>query len=106
MNQKIIYIAGPMRGYEDYNSKAFNDKEKVLRELGYLVINPSVLPKDLPEEHYMPICLAMVRECDAVIMLDGYQNSSGSMVEYSFAIQCHIPVFTSTSELQNFLVIN
>lgn len=89
-----------MRGYPNYNSKAFNDKEKVLRELGYLVINPSVLPKDLPEQHYMPICLAMVRECDAVLMLDGYMNSSGSMVEYLFAKQCHIPVARSTQELE------
>lgn len=99
MIKKIIYIAGPMRGYEDYNSKAFNEKEAVLRELGYLVINPAILPKDLPQENYMPICLAMLRECDAVLMLNGYLNSSGAMVEYSYAVQCGIPVATSTSEL-------
>lgn len=99
MSKPIIYIAGPMRGYEDYNTAAFNNKEKVLRELGYLVINPSLLPKDLPGNKYMPICLAMLRECDAVIMLEGYLNSEGAMVEYSYAIQCNIPVVTSTSEL-------
>lgn len=100
MNQKIIYIAGPMRGYPNYNTQAFNDMEKILRELGYLVINPSILPKDLPEQHYMPICLAMVRECDAVLMLDGYLNSSGAMVEYLFAKQCYIPAVRSTQELE------
>ena len=88
MNQKIIYIAGPMRGYEDYNSKAF--------------VKSTVKGRNKVNFLLFPICLAMVRECDAVIMLDGYQSSSGSMVEYSFAIQCHIPVFTSTAELQNF----
>ena len=99
MNQKIIYIAGPMRGYPDFNTSEFNKKEYVLRELGYLVLNPAILPKDLPSEKYMPICLAMLRECDGVLMLDGYLNSSGAMVEYSYAIQCDIPVYTSTEEL-------
>lgn len=100
MIPKIIYIAGPMRGYEDYNTPAFNKMEEQLRELGYLVINPAILPKDLPSETYMPICLTMLRECDAVIMLEGYLNSEGAMIEYCYAIQCGKPVATSLSELK------
>lgn len=100
MIPQIIYIAGPMRGYDEYNSPAFYEMEKLLRDMGYLVLNPAILPKDLPSETYMPICLAMLRECDAVIMLDGYLNSEGAMIEYCYAIQCGKPVATSISELK------
>ena len=34
------FIAGPMRGYENYNFKKFDDIEKRLKGLGFDVVNP------------------------------------------------------------------
>ena len=36
-----IYIAGPMRGYEDGNFPAFDRQATVLEEQGWRVINPA-----------------------------------------------------------------
>ena len=41
-----IYVAGPMRGYENYNFPAFDRCSRVLREQGWNVINPAELDKD------------------------------------------------------------
>ena len=45
---KSVYICGPMRGKPDLGRGAFRQAEARLRELGYHVINPAVLPIDLP----------------------------------------------------------
>ena len=80
-----IYIAGPMTGKAEYNRPAFALAEKNLRAAGYRVINPAVMPTDLDREDYMPICLAMLERCDAIYLLDGWQESEGARVEVEYA---------------------
>ncbi len=42
MNRKpTIYIAGPMRGFKDYNYPAFDRQQTVLEKQGWRVINPA-----------------------------------------------------------------
>ena len=77
----IVYLAGPMSGIEGYNRDAFAKAEKELRKLGYKVINPGVLPTDLPKKAYMPICLAMIEAADVVAFLEGSEGSDGAMLE-------------------------
>ena len=38
-----IYIAGPMRGIEDFNFPAFDRQEELLKKQGWVVINPAEL---------------------------------------------------------------
>ena len=40
-----IYIAGPMRGYEDGNFPAFDRQARVLEEQGWIVINPAEMDR-------------------------------------------------------------
>lgn len=81
----IIYIAGPMRGYNNYNYEAFCNAELELRNKGFKVINPAYLPNDLPEDRYTPICLAMLTQCDAIYLLEGAEFSRGTRIEYAYA---------------------
>jgi|GEM_PF-809715 len=81
----IVYISGPMRGYEQRNCKAFYEAERELSAQGYKVLNPARLPGDLPEDRYMPICIAMIEASDAVCMLTGWKESKGAMAEWSYA---------------------
>ena len=85
--KKLLYIAGPMTGLPDLGRKAFNDAERELRERGYLVLNPACLPTDLPDEAYMPICFAMLEQCDAIVMMPGWEHSIGATLEVLFATQ-------------------
>lgn len=84
---KTVYICGPMRGKPDLGRGAFRQAEERLREMGYHVINPAVLPIDLPWWVYMPICLAMLREADMIAPLPGWTRSSGARLEMQYAEQ-------------------
>ena len=41
MKRKTVYIASKMSGLPNYNYDALAEKEKELREKGYVVINPT-----------------------------------------------------------------
>lgn len=84
---KTVYICGPMRGKPDLGRGAFRQAEERLRKMGYHVINPAVLPIDLPWWMYMPICLAMLREADMIAPLPGWTRSSGALLEMQYAEQ-------------------
>lgn len=84
----VYYLAGPMTGLEDHGRARFNEAEKRLRMDDCNVLNPACLPDGLPDRVYMPICLAMVRESDVVVLLDGWENSQGARLEWAFALQC------------------
>lgn len=81
----IIYIAGRIKDDPDYKIK-FHAAEEYLKEMGHKVLNPASLPLGLPEEAYMPICLAMLNAAEAIFMLEGAEQSDGAMLERNFAI--------------------
>ena len=81
----VVYIAGPMTGVESYNREAFKAAEKKLKRQGHDVLNPAMLPIGMPDERYMPICIAMVEAADAVYALSGWQKSGGASVEVLYA---------------------
>lgn len=82
---KVIYIAGPMSGLPDLGRKHFREAEKRLKEAGYIVLNPAILPKGMEKDRYMPICLAMLEAADAVYMLQGWRSSAGAQMERAYA---------------------
>ena len=62
-----IYIAGPITGCDGYEKK-FAEAERVLKEQGYIIINPAMLPEGLGDcDTYMGICFAMLLQqlCDS-----------------------------------------
>lgn len=83
----VVYIAGPMSGIPGFNRKAFSNAERMLRNLGFRPINPAMLPTDLPEEAYMPICFAMLEQCEAIYCLQGWEQSKGALMEMSKAME-------------------
>ena len=77
-----IYVTGPITGKYDYRRK-FNKAEQVLHQMGHIVINPSFLPSGLDD--YMPICFAMIDQCDAVYFLPDWIKSKGANEEWEYA---------------------
>ncbi len=80
----VIYIAGPIKGHADYIER-FCAAQLDLEARGWIVLNPADLPAGMPAERYMPICLAMLQQADAVYMLHGWEGSDGAGIEYLLA---------------------
>ena len=83
----IYYIAGPMTGMPDYNRPAFHRAAAGLRAKGHTVLDPALLPMDLDDKAYLPICTAMIDAADAIYMLDGYKDSPGARAEKCYAVR-------------------
>lgn len=94
---KIAYIAGKITGVKDLNRDKFNAAERLLKELGYRVINPHKLCSDIhPEAHwstFMKRCVANLPTVDKVVVLDDWYESKGAQIEVELACNLDIPVF-------------
>lgn len=92
-----IYISGPISDYEDCNREAFMiAEEKLKRVAGDIILNPALLPSGLSEHEYMDICVAMLRCCDAIYLLNGWRASAGASAEYALAYKLGLKVINQS----------
>lgn len=101
-----IYIAGPMRGYDDYNYPAFDRQQKVLETQGWIVINPAEMDRDDdkpingpmqfdPDKNYEDHefmrkalkrdMVAICDDCTAIYMMSNWEKSKGAKTEWALA---------------------
>lgn len=82
-----IYIAGPMTGIKDFNYPAFNAEAARLRALGHEVLNPAENPAPPCGSWagYMRLALRQLIECECVVLLPGWIESKGAMIERNLA---------------------
>lgn len=82
---KTVFISGPMTGLPDNNYSEFFRVEKLLRDVGYSVVNPASIGVHDGWEwrDYMTQSLMMLltRDVDAVVTLDGWERSKGASLE-------------------------
>jgi hypothetical protein len=109
--KKKVYIAGPMRSnahksYENYNFDAFDIAEHQLRELGMIPISPASMDRlfegyglyppleettgnKVYDQHsllrFISRDLNAIGYCDAIYMLQGWEDSKGARVELALA---------------------
>lgn len=81
----IVYIAGKMNGLPDKGRETFAKAEEYLKSYGHIVLNPACLPDGMKPHQYMPICLAMLEQADAVCLLEGWEYSKGAILEKLYA---------------------
>ena len=89
----IIYLAGPMRGHDNYNFPAFDAAAAFMRDFGYTVISPAEHDRSLGFDETrnslegfdlgaaLEWDLQQVRECDWVLLLPGWSLSTGANAE-------------------------
>lgn len=83
----VVFIAGPMTGYHNFNRSEFNTEAGILEERGFTVLNPAILPDGLLHEQYLHITLAMLEQADAVFLLNGWEKSTGATREFDRACE-------------------
>lgn len=94
---RVIYLAGPMRGYPRYNFDAFARAANDLRQRGFMVWSPADLDTAIgfdPDKDVMTDTgreKALLRDyeyvckSDEVVVLPGWERSSGSLSEMMVA---------------------
>ena len=82
-----VYIAGPMSGIADHNFPAFFAAEDALSRMGYEPVNPARIDVEQgwdaawPAEAYMKRDLPALLTCDAIALLNGWDQSRGALYE-------------------------
>lgn len=106
MQEKIIYLAGPMRGIEWYNFYAFEEVESALATRGPAnIINPheedlkyrfdvlalesthdwNEYPPSFDKDMCYQRCFEAVCKCDTIVLLPGWKKSKGARAEKAIA---------------------
>lgn len=83
-----IYLSGPISNNPNHIAD-FESAEEDLKHQGHEVINPVLLGYAYPNltyAEYMKIDLALLEMCDAIHMLDGWEDSTGAKLEFHVAM--------------------
>jgi nucleoside 2-deoxyribosyltransferase len=90
------YLAGPMSGLPGYNFKAFETHAAFYRGRNMEIVSPHEVDKgstDKPYHWYLREDLKIMLECDAVIMLTGWEDSRGACMEEGVAHNLDMFIF-------------
>lgn len=91
-----FYLSGPITN-EDPGMAQFNFQkgEEAVRKHGDEFINPESALRDIKLKHdqYIPINLAMLAQCDAILMLQGWRGSTGACIELGAALAYGVKVY-------------
>jgi hypothetical protein len=95
--KKRIYISGPMTGLPGLNFPAFNTEAARLQALGYDVVNPVNINPDpaTPWNECMRKDLKALLDCDILVLLEGWQKSTGAQLEMHLAHRVGIEIFVA-----------
>ena len=88
-----------MMGYEDYNFPRFHEAAAHLRKIGFQVFNPAESFEgrtDISWTTYMEHDFEAILDSAAVIVLEGWEKSLGSVLEVVVAVSAGKSVFKFT----------
>jgi nucleoside 2-deoxyribosyltransferase len=102
----LIYIAGPYRGDVEANICAAKLRAAECYKVGHDVIcphmNTAYMDKEtgLPDEFWLKTTLNLLRRCDAIVLVAGWEKSQGTLAEIEYAKSVGIPVYEEVPELR------
>lgn len=92
----LIYVSGPMTGYPKWNYPAFREAALCLRENGHIVLNPAETAggsTHLTRSQFLYIDIGYVQAAEALVVLPGWKQSRGALLEVHIAHSLEKPVF-------------
>lgn len=111
-HRKVIYISGPItenaRYIEYDNCLHARQWAQMVIQAGAAVHCPHLVYLcgliDLVEyEDFIAMDIAIIRKCDAILMIGAWAGSKGCMIEYNAAQEAGIPIFTTMAQVRDFV---
>jgi len=98
---KLVYIAGPYRASDAWEvTENIHRAERAAREvarLGAMPVTPHSITARMSgvesDELWLQGTLELMRRCDAVLVLPGYEKSGGTQGEIAEADRLQLPIF-------------
>lgn len=108
---KLIYVVGPFRGDNAWEIENNIRRAETLAlsvwRLGAAAICPHTNTRFFsgaaPDEVWLAGDIEILRRCDAIILTDNWERSSGARAEVAEAYRVGIPVFTQLYDLEEWL---
>lgn len=104
---KVVYVAGPFRAptpwEQEQNVRRAEEASLRVWKAGLVAICPHTQTRffqnSAPDQYWLEGTLEMMRRCDAVLVLPGYEKSVGTLGEITEATLLGIPVFYNIDAL-------
>ncbi len=94
MEQHKIFLSGQISTRKYTEAKNHFERVEIdLTKRGKFVINPAENIKRDSWKDYMRDSIRQLVGCEAVVMLDGWQESKGATIERNLALELGIPVY-------------
>lgn len=97
--KSIVYIAGQITGTDDYMERFKKAEEEVKHMFNCVPINPTMVSATLLEaecdhEQFMEVTKSLLKCCDTIYLLKGWQNSAGAVSELKYALYNDYKILT------------
>lgn len=104
---RVVYIAAPFRAetpwQQEQNVRRAEEAALELWKKGYACICPHAMTRfyqgECPDKVWLDGTLEIMKRCDLVYCLSGWEKSHGASVEWEKAGEWNIPVLYSIDEM-------
>ena len=105
---KIVYIAGPYTGksYKEIDNNIANARKWAVKlaeyEIGFFCphLNSAHFEEHapgVPESFWKELDIKLLKACDAVLVIEGWERSKGAQTEALEATRLELPIFNTLS---------
>lgn len=101
-----VYISGPITGVdEDKCDIAFGFAAVGLELRGHEPVSPwhlsQMLPPSFSCNDYMDIDMVLLKKCDAILMLPGWEESRGATQEFAYANRNDMKIYYDINDVED-----
>lgn len=108
---KVVYVAGPFRARTPFaiekNVRRAEELALTVCALGAVALCPHTMYRfyqgQFQDRYWLDAGLELLRRCDAVILVDGWESSAGTKAEIDAARLYGLPVFGHLEDLSDWL---